>query len=214
MADNKDETMSKLIEAQLRTMEALAKRIEGLSVDREGNADVLERLASMQQTIADQNNQTLRQIHRPRNEFPPEISEFNLRGDKDFARPPLKCEMHTPWFRPWDQSSLTREEVELLNLLEPGEYTLKRNDGTKVIVQVEGKYALGDSTKLERLTIAHPSAFGNAEHARMKSLPDTLRSMLGRKAKDVITMEEEEGYIRLSQSNAGEPLKHAVSVGA
>lgn len=199
--------------AMLEALNAITTRIESMSAGGDGNSETLARLAELQKTIADQNNATLKQIHRPRNEFPPLMSVFNPRGDKDYPRPLLKCEMFTPWFRPWDPGSLTREEVELLNLLDEGEYTMTRNDGTKVVLPVIVKYKLG-TKEPERITITHESAFKNEEQARNKSLADTLRSMLGRKAKDVITMEEEEAYIRLGQLNDGTQSEQPVSVGA
>ena len=69
-----------------------------------------------------------RQAHRPSNTVVPNCSVFNRRGEKfpknpdgsEYVKPRLRCKMMLPWYV--EDESCTREEVELLNLLEPGQY--------------------------------------------------------------------------------------------
>jgi hypothetical protein len=65
------------------------------------------------------------QAVRPSNQVIPNVSVFNRRGTKleEYQKPQLKCLMMIPWLVEWE--SCTREEVELLNLLEAGSYVLK-----------------------------------------------------------------------------------------
>ncbi len=147
-----------------------------------------------------------RAAERPSNITTPMISCFNLRGDKDFPKPPLKCRMFLPWEA--EHESLTREEVELLNLLEPGEYAVRRNDGTKVKITVRANYKL-DSDAPSEMLVHHDTAFNNDYHRLMPA--DWMRQMVKqspktrRQADLVLTMDEEEALIAAGQLNTGHP---------
>lgn len=166
------------------------------------------------QTVADMQRRTV----MPENKFPPNVSAFNPRGDKDFPRPALKCEMLLPW--PAEEESLTREELELLNLLMPGEYTIRRADRTpiKILVTVQLKL---DSNQPSKLLIHHDTAFNNDNHRLMPY--DWMRQMclshpaIKAQAKAVLTMEDEEALILGRQFNNGQHATEGqavVSVGA
>lgn len=143
---------------------------------------------------------------RPSNEAPPQISCFNPRGDKDFPKPQLKCQMLLPW--PAEPESLTREETELLNLLEPGDYVIARNDRTKVKMSVRCTYNL-DSDKPSKLIINHDTAFNNDYHRMMPPMTEYLRSMLKQNPKSrqaeklVVTDDDELLLIAAGQLNDG-----------
>ena len=94
-------------------------------------------------------------IMDPSNKVGPNISVCNPRGEKDFPMPVLKCEIWAPWrSRPQDHG-LDREEVELFNLLEPGEYRVELVDGTTQRVVVLGqRHAL--TNEWTRLTLSGP----------------------------------------------------------
>ena len=205
MSKDEPDPQTAALLAIAKTMEKLQARLDAAGATDNGElisrlSDALEGLSETQKAIAAQSDAVQRQIHRPRNEHPPMISAYNPRGDKDFPRPNLKCEIMAPWFRPWDAESLNREEVELLNLLEPGKYLIKRTDGTRVELVCTGIKNLEDSG-WTRLTVAHPTAFRQEEHQLMPALSDTLRAMyatkpaLKKKATDILTMEEEEAMI-------------------
>lgn len=175
------------------------------------------RAASLQgaQTIADMQRRTT----RPENSFHPMISSFNPRGDKDFPRPKLKCEMFLPW--PAESGeSMTREEIELLNLLVPGTYTILRVDRTPIKLAVVIATSL-DSDVPSRLVIHHETAFNNENHTLMPF--DWLRQMVMRhpdlKAQGalILSMEEEEALILARKFNDGSMAdagRQVVSVGA
>ncbi len=166
------------------------------------------------QTVADMQRRTV----MPENKFFPGISAFNVRGDKDFPRPVLKCEMFLPW--PAEEDSLTREEVELLNLLIPGEYTIRRADRTPIKIQVTVQLKL-DSDRPSKLLIHHDTAFNNDNHRLMPY--DWIRQMclshpaIKAQARAVLTMEDEEALILGRQFNSGQHATEGqavVSVGA
>ncbi len=203
-------------------MEAIATRLSVMPADDhpalEKLTEAFHELASAQRQIAKGQDQTLRQIHRPDNQNSPKISVFNPRGDKDFPRPTLKCPMFIPY--PAYQDDLTREEIELLNLLEPGEYRVKRTDGSWITLTVAVERQV-DGQSLSRLTISHDTAFRNLQHHLLPPKCDMLRAMLAQKdtkaaALAVVSMEEEEALILAGQLNDGTvPADgHIVSLGA
>lgn len=142
-----------------------------------------------------------RRAHRPSNEIVPMRSVFNRRGETlaDYKKPALKCAMFIPWIVEWE--SCSREEVELLNLLEPGEYIMTRNDRSKVRVGVKAEYAL-DEVTMTRLLMRHDTTFNNDNQRLSAPLVDILRGMLKQHAPAVAAQaalvmsdEEEEALI-------------------
>jgi len=187
-----------------------AEMMQGFTAAMTVLAGAIERMTEGQlqgaQIVAD----ATKKAQRPSNDFYPAISVFNLRGDKDFPKPPLKCEMFIPW--PAEHESLTREEVELLNLLIPGEYRIKRNDNTVVKVTCRVITKL-DSDEPNRLMINHDTAFNNDYHRMMPPLENYLRQMLKQNprtralADSVLTMEEEQALIAARKFNDGREAK-------
>jgi len=153
----------------------------------------------------------------------PKISPYNWRGEKDHPMPELKCELLTPFsITPELQRSspqLDREEVELFNLLEPGEYTLKLTDASRIPCNVVGvRNQL--TGKLERLSLHglrdpdtnhYTALFSRDNRHRFPELRVLLRQIVGEKANGVMTMEEE---LRRTQLAEDHPDRLSVSVGA
>ena len=169
-------------------------------------AAAFDRMAGAQLEGADRVARATRIANRPSNEVPPGISVFNLRGDKDFPKPTLKCRFLLPWEVEKDGSSCTREEVELLNLLIPGEYAIRRNDDTRVKLTVRATYKL-DSDVIDTILVNHDTAFNNDYHALMPPMSNFLRQMLKQNPKTkaaadhVLSMEEEEALILVGKLN-------------
>lgn len=150
-----------------------------------------------------------RRAHRPSNEVVPNISVFNRRGNllpDDAEGPrkqPLKCLMLIPWLVEWE--SATREEVDLLNLLEAGDYQLKRIDNSKVRVTVQVELRVDGKTP-SRLVLTHDTAFNNDNFRLVPPMPDMLRQLLKQhspeiraRAAAVLTDEEEEALIEAGE---------------
>lgn len=169
-------------------------------------AAAFERMASVQLEAADRVANATRIASRPENQVAPNISVYNPRGEKDFPKPPLKCRMLLPWDA--EPESLTREEVELLNLLRPGEYIVRRNDSTKVKITVRAIYKL-DSDDLDILLMNHDTAFNNDNHSLIPPFSELLRQILKQNPKtrtsadQVLTMDEEEALILAGKLNDG-----------
>lgn len=185
-------------------LDRLASALEGLKTQQGGggvNEDLMARLAGALERvsaaqvegakiIADES----KRAHRPSNEVVPRISTLNPRGERDYPKPKLKCPMWIPWQA--DPDSMTREEIELANLLEPGEFVVRKMDGTKVKVSIKITYGLDEITP-SRLLLTHETAFNNDNKQWMPPLVDIFRTILTSKpetrarAAAVLTMDEE-----------------------
>lgn len=146
-----------------------------------------------------------KRAHRPSNEIYHGRSVFNRRGDllDDYKKPRLKCIMMLPHLAEWE--SLTREEVELLNLLEPGSYQIKRIDNSKVLISVTVDYAVDNKTP-SRLIVRHDTAFNNDNFSLFPVLTDWARQALRQHDKAVyaasravLSDEEEEAMIEAGE---------------
>lgn len=146
-----------------------------------------------------------RQAHRPSNQVVPNRSVFNQRGENcpGWVKPRLKCTMMVPWLL--ENESCTREEVELANLLEPGTYLVRRNDGTKIPLTVSVTYK-ADMVTPSTLVVNHETAFNNDHFKLMPPLSDLFRMMLklhpadiAKQARNVLTEDEETAMIEAEQ---------------
>lgn len=205
MAKNEDEQS-----AMMGLMAQMATAIELLS--KSGNTDMQEKLAAALERVADAQRDgsaliasETRRAHRPSNEVVPQVSVFNRRGTllPDYQKPLLKCIMFIPWVVEWE--SITREEVELLNLLEPGEYVVKRVDGTKIKETVRVEYGMDEMTP-SKLLINHETAFNNDNFKLSVAMTERLRQMLKQhspeiraKAAAILSDEEEEAMIEAGE---------------
>lgn len=200
MTDDPQDVLSRLTLA----LESLAARQSAGPNEQVGEmmtrlSAALERVSEAQiqgsKMIADET----RRAHRPSNEVTPNVSVFNRRGALINAKPKLKCTMMIPWLAEWE--SLTREEVELLNLLEAGSYVLRRIDDSRVNVTVRVDLNVDGKTP-SRLILTHDTAFNNDNFRQMPSLALMLRQLLKQHepetataAKVILTDEEEEDLI-------------------
>lgn len=180
----------------LRVVETLAARNQSVSDPR--LADALENLAKAQlkgsKMIADEQRRTV----RPSNEIVPKRSVFNPRGVIGYVKPVLKCRFQLPWEA--DDDSLTREEVELLNLIEPGVYKVHMLD--KRVVTLYVKTVLDVYDKPSMVTFKWDTALGEPENMRrVPAGADLYREILKQSPKTntagrkVMTMEEEEAIV-------------------
>lgn len=206
------ETRAKDADSDGQTLLAMAmlQLAEGLKAIKEGQVQAAHIIANMQRATT-----------APENKFFPDISAFNVRGEKDFKRPTLRCEYFLPWpIKPGAAEELTREEVELLNLVRPGEHMVQRADRTKVKIHVHQINKL-DSDDPSRIVFNHDTAFNNDYHRLMPF--DWIRQVVESNPKTraaaqaVLTMEEEEALILARKFNDGREAladEAVVSVGA
>lgn len=161
-------------------------------------AAMLEEMKAARDIAPQAQAQAFAKINDPSNKSAPLISVLNPRGEKDFPMPRLKCEIWAPWRSRPEDHGLDREEVELFNLLEPGEYVIELVDGSqqKVVVLATRHAITGAYT---RLTLSGPLSdegkptplFTAEIKDRFPAMRLMLRDILGDKAKDVMTMKQE-----------------------
>lgn len=173
-----DPTLLVLMQGMMETMKALVNtQVEG----NKGAADALRRSQD------------------PSNPFAPDVSVFNPRGERDHPRPQLKCRMFLPWEA--ERESMTREEIELLNLLEPGDYYVRRNDESKMLVGIKTN-TNPNTGQYDRLLMNSETGFNNDYHWLVPPLRNMLRQILDQRphtqeaARKVITTEREIELIR------------------
>lgn len=139
-------------------------------------ADALAKVAAGQanaQVVAAKALDDAARQQQPDNRFAPMISELNPQGDLQHPRPKLKCPMFLPWEADWD--SLSFEEIELLNLLEQGEYVIKTIDNRRVEVKVQIK--MNYNGKPDRLLMNSEAAFNEENGWKMPALTSVLRQI-------------------------------------
>lgn len=166
-------------------------------------AQVLARMAEIMASNQEVQKAQLKQTARKSNDAVPLASPFNRRGDKDFPVAPLKCEIYAPWKMTPELHSLTREEVELFNLLEPGPYPIDLVDGTTVICNVVG-VRNANTGALEKMSLMgakdddghYGSLFNNDNKQQFPSLIVMLRQMIGDPAAAVMTTRKEYDLIK------------------
>lgn len=188
------------------TMEKFMERQQGPSpvdpVLASMLAGMMETMKQLVQTQAHSGTaiaEATRKANDPSNMFAPDASVFNPRGERDHPRPRLRCKMFLPWEAEWE--SLTREEIELLNLLEPGKFIIKRNDESRV--EVEIKVSSNPNTgSYDRLLFIADTALNNDYHWLMPPMRAWLRQILSQRpstkmaAARVMTSEDELDLIR------------------
>jgi hypothetical protein len=137
-------------------------------------------------------------IQNPSNVVASGCSVFNPRGDKlaDYQMPRLKCEIHAPWKIHPEYHGLDREEVELFNLLQPGEYRIELNDQSTAKVTVRA--ITNDVTgKLEKM---HVIANWTEEHkGKYPAMRWMLRQMIGPKSEAVMPIKQEIALIEAGE---------------
>lgn len=170
------------------------------------NDDLMERLTlALDRVAANQleGSKLVARAQRPSNEVVPMRSVFNPRGEtlEGYTKPKLKCAIVLlPWQA--ENESMTREEIELVNLLQPGHYVVKRIDSSKIKMSIQAEYDV-DGIKMTKLLLNHETAFNNDNFRLMPALPDYLRQILKqhadvavqKAAREVMSMEEEEALI-------------------
>jgi hypothetical protein len=176
--------------------------LKGLSPEAQAlfamQSAMLEEMRAAREVAPHAQAQAFAKINDPSNKSGPNISTLNPRGEKDFPMPKLKCEIWAPWRSRPEDHGLDREEVELFNLLEPGEYVVELVDGTphKVVV-IPQRHSL--SGALTRLTLSGAlnedgkatPLFTQESKTLFPSMRLMLREILGDKANGVMTMKQE-----------------------
>lgn len=182
----------------------LARAIENMSARPAASMDtsLMERLVAVMEKVVQGQvagnaaaTQAMLKGKDPSNMHAPGISAFNPRGELKYPRPKLKCRVFLPWEA--EVESLTREEIELINLLEPGEYVIKRSDESRVGITVAGSRNVNNPDTFDRLLMNSETGFNNDYAYLMPPLRSILRQILNQRphtkaaAKGIMTTDEE-----------------------
>lgn len=129
-------------------------------------------------------------IQNPSNVVSSGRSAFNPRGDKldDYQMPRLKCEIHAPWKIHPEYHGLDREEVELFNLLQPGEYRVELVDGSMAKVDV---VAVKNETTGAIEKLRFKTNWTEEHKGKYPAMRKMLREMIGTPADAVMPMKTE-----------------------
>lgn len=111
---------------------------------------------------------------KPENTSAPMAGVFNPRGERDFPKPPLQCQMFWVGFD-LKVEQHTPEEVDLLNKLGPLTCMVTKADGSRIPFTVTA--VRGGDLKIERLEIWFPCK-GEARHNH-GSMVSYLKQALG-----------------------------------
>lgn len=113
---------------------------------------------------------------RPENPEHNRISAFNPKGLRDGERPQLKCEMWWVGY-PETPETLTDSEIEHLNMLLPGNYTVTKANGLQIPFTVTVKTRIDGS--YERMEVTFPCKDEARSDHRSKT--DYIREAMGEK---------------------------------
>ena len=162
-------------------------------------AQVLARLAQIQENNNQVQRLQLKQTAPRSNTQPHGISVFNPRGQKDFPMPRLKCEVLMPFSQKPEGHGLDREEVELMNLVEPGVYEVALNDESTLKICVVGRRNRA-TDEIEQLTFSGPTdpdsgqptpLWTKSNKQQFPPLRTMLRQIVGEAADRVMPMKTE-----------------------
>ena len=166
-------------------------------------AQVLDRLAAIQEGNQRVQREQLKQTASKSKARAPNISPYNPRGEKDYPMPELKCTIHMPFRQRPADHGLDREEVELFNLLQPGNYRVTLNDESTLTIAVVGRINRATG-KIEEMYISGPLDPDSGQHTPLftketkqlfPGLRTMLREMLGEAADDVLPIKVEQQQV-------------------
>ncbi len=132
--------------------------------DQEKLANALDNIAKAFTNVKKKDDDTLRDVvslqqdmlvrQMPENKQSPGISSYSYpEGDLKHPRAPLKCEMFWVGY-PLDLDTLKPDEIDVLNKLEPGNFTVRKANGNLIPFTVEAKRTLGG--QIQQLWINFP----------------------------------------------------------
>lgn len=117
---------------------------------------------------------------KPDNPRHPGISVYNPQGERDHPNPPFVTRFFLSAYE-IEHSSVTTDEIRLLNQIAPGDYWVTQTDGTRVRVPVVGA-PLPTGDGWERLEIRIPMSNKDREQAqRYPSLTAILTEILAQR---------------------------------
>lgn len=106
----------------------------------------------------------------------PEISSLNPLGEKDHPRPEIVGEVFWAGAR-LRKGDLTREEIDLVNLLQPGDYWFTGNDDARLLLQIINLEPAGSNQR--RLQVKLPGLTDPNTRSNYPSMRRILSEVVG-----------------------------------
>lgn len=190
--DEEDAAPPETLEAQVAALQAQVAQLLKAKVTASSGGITEERLEKMLTRVAQITAEAQERAANPSNKVHPHISVYSYpEGDIARRRPDLKCPMFWVGY-PIEWDTTTAEEIELLNLAEPGIYTFLRTDGTADELTITGER--NPAGKISKLL------FHFVTHERRDTLPSTAAQL--RSAFKVKTPQEIELALLRSEVDA------------
>lgn len=163
--------------------DALQEQVQALIAQKSGSVDD-DRLEKILLRVAQMSADAHERAANPSNKTHPAISVFSRpEGDRANPRDKLKCEMVWVGY-PVDTDTTTDEEINLLNIAEPGIYQFMRYDRTTDTLTITGdRDAKG---QLTRLLFQFPT---NVHENRNTAQTQILRTAFGVKTAEEVELD-------------------------
>ena len=147
---------------------------EALKTIKAGDVGASDKLASIEKFLLSREHDE--QFQRPReNVQPPMVSAYNPLGERDHPRQELRCEMIWTGYK-MEKDGLSREEIELLNRVEPGVYRVTKADGSRIPFTITPRY--NERQEVDRLMFHYPCK-STADRSNHLGMVTYLREILG-----------------------------------
>lgn len=179
-------------ETQDPTMPAVLLKLAELIKDIKASSD-----ETLKAQMASQAELLIRTM--PENKQPPLISVFNPLGDRDHPRPELKCKTYQNGYQ-LEREQLTTEEIELVNVITPGDYRVTKADGQVVPFTVSGE--VDNAGQVQKKLIAFPSK-GEDRHNHLP-LTSYLREAQGMRSPTVSQLAAQVAKLKAELAEAKE----------
>ena len=101
--------------------------------------------------------EALNKVQKPENQFPPQVSPYNPMGQRDHPAPKFAARRVYQNNIELDRDTTNWEEIVALNHVAscPGNWVVKKSDGSKVTIEVSRKIGADEST-LEEINVLIP----------------------------------------------------------
>lgn len=162
--------------------EALQEQVAALIAAKSTPDD--DRLEKILLRVAQMSADAHERAANPSNKTHPGISVFSYpEGDRARPRPELKCEMYWVGY-PIDLDTTTAEELELLNLAEPGVYAFIRTDRSRDTLTINGDRT--PDGRVAKMMFQFPVT---ENRETLPSMTDMLRTAFGVKSPEQLELD-------------------------
>ena len=139
------------------TAEQFAQLLQAIASNKAAGLDA-ESLTTILEQTAQSTATAMQKAMKPENADHPGVSVFSHpTGDKAMPKPPLPYELFWNGYpvHKFPETETWKEWLAQSNLPGPGNYTVLRNDGSKMVVTVEAEF--NADAKMTKVLVKHPT---------------------------------------------------------